>query len=234
LQNGTVDSAFAGALDRPPTSTHEVIHPVDYLGKTPVPVLNMPDVHGLLDKDWEPYDVGVMGELDVRIIAELFGGQQMAGPLAVAWDGGIYYAAHKRNAAPNVKDTAASIGIIYYSQWKNEDSARSFLKIYAGALSRKYRQLKRVELPNGDDDHQLYETNEGDVWLSLEDNGVFISEGFDRDTEKKLETMYREVQGHGAMRSARMNLPRHELTMGLTQLLPGIGVPKAALRSFVK
>ena len=42
---------------------------------------------------YNPYDIGVMGELDVRILAELFGGNQIAAQLTPAWDGGIYYAA---------------------------------------------------------------------------------------------------------------------------------------------
>ena len=229
LQSGGVDVAFAGALDRPPASSHEILHAQDYVAKTPVPVLTMPDIHGLLDKDWDPYDVGVMGELDVRIITELFGGQAMAGPLAVAWNGGIYYAAQNRNASPAMKLTPASIGTIYYSQWKNRDSARSFLKIYAGALPRKYRSLKKVDLPNGDEDHLLFTTPEGDVWLSLDDTGVFISEGFDRAVATQLETKYREVQGRGPLMQAGSQMPQHELTMGVRSLLPGIGMPRAVI-----
>ena len=229
LQARGIDVAFAGALDRPPASSHEVMHPQDYLAKTPVPVLTMPDIHGMLDKDWEPYDVGVMGELDVRIITELFGGQAMAGPLAEAWNGGIYYAAQRRNASAIVKGTPGSIGILYYSQWKNRDSARSFLKVYASELPRKYDSLKKVDLPNGDEDHMLFTTAEGDVWLSLDETGVFISEGFDRGTAAQLEAKYRDAQGRGPLLQASTSMPQHELTMSLRSLLPGIGVPRAVV-----
>ena len=229
LARGGIDMAFAGALDRPPSSSHEVLHPEDYLQRVPVPVLTMPDIHPLLDKDWEPYDVGVMGELDVRILTELFGGQQMAGPVAVAWDGGIYYAAQRRSATPAQKATPASIGILYYSQWKNRDSARSFLKVYASQLARKYDSAKPVELPGGDADHLLFTTAEGDVWLSIEDTGVFIAEGFDRATAKQLEAKFRDAQGHGPLQTASQ--PRGELTLGLSRLLPGIGIPRAAVLS---
>ena len=231
LTSGGVDVAFAGALDRPPTSSHEVMHPDDYLHHVPVPVLVMPDIHPLLDKDWEPYDVGVMGELDVRILTELFGGQQMAAPLAVAWDGGIYYAAQRRSATPAQKATSGSIGILYYSQWKNRDSARSFLKVYASQLSRKYDSIKPVDLPGGDADHLLFTTSEGNVWLSLEDNGVFIEEGFDHGTARQLEAKFRDAQGHGPLQTAQGTLPSRELTLGLSRLLPGIGVPRAAVTS---
>ncbi len=229
LVKSGVDVAFAGALDRPPSSSHEVLHPDDYLAHTPVPVLTMPDIHAVLDKEWEPYDVGVMGELDVRIITELFGGRDMAGPLAVAWDGGVYYAAQRRNATPAQKATPGSIGVLYYSQWKNSDSARSFLKMYAGALARKYKSVQRVSLQDGDEDHLLFSTEEGDVWLSLEDTGVFLSEGFDRATAKQLETKFRDVQGHGPLRTASVATPGTELTLGISRLLPGVGMPRAAI-----
>ncbi|MGI4852489.1 MAG: hypothetical protein ACRYF4_00415 [Janthinobacterium lividum] len=227
LKSG-VDTAFAGALQRPPTSSHEIIHPDDYLAHTPISVLTMPDIHGLLDKDWEPYDVGVMGELDVRIIAELFGGRAMAGPLAVEWDGGIYYAAQRRNDSAVQKTQKGSIGVLYYSQWKNEDTARSFMNVYAGALPRKYDNIKPVEFQDGDADHLLFSTEEGDVWLSLEDNSVFVSEGYDGATAKKLDRMFRDAQGHGRLQTAGVVANRGELTLGLTRLLPGIGIPAAA------
>ncbi len=231
LQARGVDAAFAGALDRPPASSHEIMHPADYIARTPVPVLTMPDVHGLLDKDWEPYDVGVMGELDVRIITELFGGDQMAEPVAVAWDGGIYYATQRRAATAAQKTQPGSIAVLYYSQWENQDSARSFLKVYASQLPRKYNGLKQVQTPDGDDDHLLFETREGDVWLSLDDTGVFISEGYDRATAKKLETLYRDAQGHGQLQQAQQQLPQHELTTGFAHLLPGIGIPRAVVEA---
>ena len=49
-------------------------------GRIWFPLLHMPDVHPLLDADYKPYDVGVMGELDVRILTELFGGARCGGP----------------------------------------------------------------------------------------------------------------------------------------------------------
>ncbi len=230
LTKSGVDAAFTGALQRPPTSSHEILHPEDYLSHAPISVLTMPDIHGLLDKDWEPYDVGVMGELDVRIITELFGGRAMAGPLAVAWDGGIYYAAQIRNATTAQKAAKGSIGVLYFSQWKNRDSARSFMNVYAGALARKYDSIKQVEFQDGDADHLLFSTEEGDVWLSLEDNSVFLSEGYDRATAKKMDTMFRDAQGHGRLQTAGVNASAGELTLGLSRLLPGIGIPVAAVK----
>lgn len=204
LQKQGTDAAFAGALDRPPTSSHEILHPDDYLSHVPVPVLAMPDIHPLIDKGWTPYDIGVMGELDVRMTAELFGGQQIAGPLATAWDGGIYYAAQKKDTPAAQKNSTGSLGLVYLSRWKNADSARSFLRVYAAELPRKYEHLKQVASPNPDSDHLLFTSEEGDIVLTLVDRTVFISETFPRDLAAQLETKLREVQGNGVLQNASL------------------------------
>ncbi len=233
LQHGGVDAAFGGALDRPPTSSHEVMHPEDYIAHTPVPILAMPDIHPLLAKDWTPYDIGVMGELDVRITAELFGGQQIAGPLATAWDGGLYYAAQRKSASAAEKLTTGSLGLLYFSRWKNADSARSFLKVYSSQLPRKYDGLKRTDPKDADDDHQHYTTGEGDVLLTLVGNSVYISEGFDTALATQMETKLREAQGSGPLQNASLvpSQSRNELTLRFSHALGAYGVAKAAIPS---
>ena len=230
LQYGGADSAFAGALDHPPGSSHEILHPEEYLAHLPVAVLAMPDVHPLLDKEWTPLDVGVMGELDVSITAELFGGKEIAEALAPSWDGGIYYAAQRRTATTaEQRQKTESVGLMYFSRWKNADSARSFLRVYSSQLGRKYTRLKAVA--TGDDTRQTYETNEGDVVLSLGDKGLFISEGFDRETARKMEEMVRGAQGSGPVKSAVMHEPQalHETAMSLSQWLTGFGLMQSGV-----
>ena len=112
------------------------------MAHAPVPVVHLPDIHPLLDPEYTPYDVGVMGELDVRILIELFGGREMADALAPAWNGGMYYAAQRKSAVtPAEKESTASLGLIYYSSWKNRDSARSFMHTYAAQIPRKYSNV---------------------------------------------------------------------------------------------
>src|SRR5271154_1199746 len=105
------DAAFAGVLMNPPSSSFEIMHPAAYMAHAPVPVVRLPDIHPLLDPEYTPYDVGVMGELDVRILVELFGGREMADALAPAWNGGVYYAAQKKAATAAEKETTASLGL---------------------------------------------------------------------------------------------------------------------------
>ena len=105
----------------------------------------MPDIHPLIDAEYAPYDVGVMGEFDVRILTELFGGQADSdGADAGVERRDLLRGAERKSAVtPEEKDSTASIALLYESQWKNEDSARSFVRVYAGQLQRKYSGLVR-------------------------------------------------------------------------------------------
>jgi hypothetical protein len=224
------EAAFAGVLAHPPTSSFEIIHPDAYLAHTPVPVLRLPDIHPLLDADYTPYDVGVMGELDVRILLELFGGQQIANALAPEWKGGIYYAAQRKSATPAEKQTTGSLGLIYYSKWANPDSARSFLHVYAAQLPRKYSGLVRREKDEVDAKEQVYTTNEGDVLLSLNGSGVFLAEGFALPLARKLRDSIVASQSEGPLQiasSAAANPQPEELTLSWSRYLSSFGMLKA-------
>ena len=73
LTKDGVEKAFAGVLQSPPSSSYEIMTPEAYRRHLPVPLMRLPDIHPMLkDAGYEPYDVGVMGELDVRMTAELF------------------------------------------------------------------------------------------------------------------------------------------------------------------
>ncbi|HEY5056277.1 MAG TPA: hypothetical protein VII58_08960 [Acidobacteriaceae bacterium] len=220
------DAAFAGVLANPPSSSMEIMHPGAYMAHTPVPVLRLPDIHPLIDADYTPYDVGAMGEFDVQIVTELFGGKQMADALAPAWNGGIYYAAQKKSATTDqAKRNTASLGILYYSKWKNADSALSFLRVYAGELPRKYSGLAERKNDEADASEQIYSTSEGDVLLSLSDNGVFISEGFPLEMARALRERVLSVQSDAPVQVTHMDDP----AMSLVQTMAHAGVMKAAI-----
>jgi hypothetical protein len=194
------------------------MHPEAYIAHTPVPVLRLPDIHPLIDAEYTPYDLGVMGELDVRMLTELFGGREIATALSPAWDGGLYYAAQRKSAVTAAeRESAASISLLYYSRWKNADSARSFLRVYANQIPRKYSGVVRRSKDEIDDDEQVYSTNEGDVLISRSGNKVFIGEGFDLALSRKLRDSIASVQTDGPMHLA--TLPEHELSLGMVRVL---------------
>ena len=220
------EAAFAGVLANPPSSSFEIMNPAAYIAHAPVPMLRLPDIHPLIDAEYTPYDIGVMGELDVRMLAELFGGREIATALAPAWDGGLYYAAQRKSAVTTEeKDSTASISLLYYSRWKNADSARSFMRIYANQIPRKYSGVVRRSKDEADEEEQVYSTNEGDVLISRSGTKVFIGEGFNLVLSRKLRDSIASVQTDGPMHLAA--LPQHEPSLGMVRGLESLGAMNA-------
>jgi hypothetical protein len=226
------EAAFAGVLANPPSSSFEIMNPEAYMAHTPVPVLRMPDIHPLLEAEYNPYDIGVMGELDVRMLTELFGGREISTALAPAWDGGLYYAAQRKSAVTaEEKESTASISLLYYSRWKNADSARSFMRVYASEIPRKYSGVVRRSKDETDGDEQVYSTNEGDVLISRSGAKVFIGEGFNLALARKLRDSIASVQAEGPMHLTRS--PQREPSLAMARLLASLGsVNRGALQRY--
>ncbi len=221
------DAAFANVLANPPSSSFEIMNPVAYMEHVPVPVLRLPDIHPLLDAEYTPYDLGVMGELDVRMLTELFGGRDLAMALAPAWDGGLYYAAQRKSAVTAAeKASTASIGLLYYSRWKNEDSARSFMRIFGDQIPRQYSNVVRRQKDETDDE-LVFSTNEGDVLIARSGAKVYIGEGFDLALSRKLRDSIADAQSGGPVRQAE--LPQSEPALTLTKFLASFGVANGAV-----
>jgi hypothetical protein len=220
------EGAFAGVLENPPGSSFEIMNPPAFMAHVPVPVLRVPDVHALLDQEYDPYDVGVMGELDVEILGDLFAGPEIGGALAKQWDGGVYYAAQRKSATAAEKGSAASIGLVYLSRWKSAAAARKFFEIYTAELGRKYAGLKERKVDEADRDEEVYSTAEGDVELSISGNSVFVSEGYSLATARKLAVQFLAVQGTGPLQIARAEAP--ELSLSVVHALSGFGVVSSA------
>ena len=221
--------AFAGVLDRPPSTSYEIMNPNAYERKATVPLLQMPDVHSLLDAEYQPYDIGVMGELDVRILTELFGGPEVAAILTPQWKGGLYYAVQSRAATTPAQQAAtSSVALLYLSAWRSEGAAREFAKVYARELSKKYSGVLRDSAAETSSDEQVYNASEGPVLIVRQGKQVFVSESFDLTTARKLQFLFFGAQQAGEMQQAQVT--PDELTTHLTRLIASCGMMKTSLR----
>jgi hypothetical protein len=218
--------AFAGVLDRPPASSFEIMNPRAYERKVKVPVLTMPDVHPLLDAEYSPYDVGVMGSLDVRILSELFGGPQVAAALTPEWNGGIYYAVQKKSAPD--KNSTASIGLLYLSQWKSPEAAAAFAKMYADELGKQFSGVTKDAQGESGEGEQIYKTNEGPVVISTTGNSVFVSESFDLPLARKLEFLMLGAQRGSGQESVAANRAP-DLTGPMVHFFTTCGMMRSAM-----
>jgi hypothetical protein len=242
-------AAFTGALDRPPSSSWEIMNPREYeQGHVPsIPYL--PDIHALVDKTYRPYDIGQVGQLDLHILAGLFGGEDAARDLTPAWDGGIYWAGQRLNATPAEEASTKSISLFYLSVWKNPSSAQAFTRLYTEELGRKYSGLKAEETAGSASSEtdgsveQVYSTDEGPVVITRRGKLVFVSESFDLPLARKLASLILGTQGSGPLQSASLDRdtlpgdamwgaafnPGESLSAPVVRFLSNCGVTKAVV-----
>jgi hypothetical protein len=240
-------AAFTGALDRPPSSTWEIMNPREYEQGHMPSIPYLPDIHPLLDATYRPYDIGQVGELDVHILANLFGGEGPARDLTPAWDGGIYWAGQRLNATPAEQATTKSIAFFYLSIWKNAKSAEAFTRLYADELGRKYSGLKPDEAAAKDADtsdgttEKVWTTSEGPVVITQRGKLVFVAESFDLPVARKLTALILGAQGNGPLQNATNAVrgaqraaigeasPSASLTGPLVRFMANCGVTKAVV-----
>jgi hypothetical protein len=241
-------AAFAGALDHPPTSSWEIINPREY-EKHHIPAVPiLPDIHPLVDPLYKPYDIGQVGQLDLHILAEIFGGDASARDLTPAWNGGIYWAGQRLDAkTPAEQASTKSLALFYLSAWKNAASAQSFAQLYANELGRKYSGLKldldaQATTPSGVQ-QQVWTTTEGPVLITTRGNLVFVSESFPLDLARKLTTLILDAQGTGELKMAAATQPGapapaskigEPLTANLIRFFSNSGVMRAAVSSAIR
>ena len=226
LQTHGTDAAFADTLQRPPDSTWEILHPEAYARGEHAPLLAMPDLHPLLDAGWAPYDVGVMGALDVRMLAAALVDKGAGADAVQNWDGGLYYAAQSRAAKTDAeKNSTGSIALVYLSRWKTAAAAESFAALYRASLGKRYPDAQPVQAAG-----QPFETlHEGPVLVRQQDRYVFVSHSLPVPLAEQVMASMIAAQSAPEQKSAQAT-PRASLTAPLRRFFAGQGCMRAALK----
>lgn len=187
-------AAFQGVFAQPPRNTHEVFDSKAYLEHAKLTPVRIPDVRPLL-KDYEVFDSGSFGELDIRALLKQFGDKHGATDFAPAWQGGAYIAFRRNQAA--AETTTADVALLYVSHWKTAQAADHFARFYATTVGKRY-QTATIQgvppctvapCPTGAAE---VSTEEGPVIVEeWPDNTVIVSESFDSATAAKLSAAIR-------------------------------------------
>ncbi len=205
VEAGT-DAAFAGAFRDPPADSRQILQPETYLNKENFPPMPVPDFEAAAGKQYEKYDLSVMGEFDVWLLAKQYVGQESADAVGPKWRGGYYYAALKpgtpkqSDGNPTVPESA--IALAYASKWASADAAEQFAAIYAKYLPKRYKSAKEVgaatPVQNGNSAEvkvgiadrlagvHTWETDEGTVSIETRGDTMLVMEGFDSDAAAKI------------------------------------------------
>jgi hypothetical protein len=185
LVAGGKQLAYTGVLERMPQTTREIMEPQEYLAGHRVPPLLLPEL-GFLKKDYEPYDAGAVGQLDVSLLLRIYADAELDKRLSPEWRGGAYYAAGRKGAKPPDRNSSAHIGLYYISKWATEEAAQEFAKTYADALPKRYMSLHRSAADETIPGRAQYSSSDGPIFIQQTGNMVIAVESFDEENAKRL------------------------------------------------
>ena len=218
--------AFTGALDNPPSTSYQIMNPRAYEDHTPMPILTMPNIHPLIDHNYKPYDVGVMGDLDAKMLLQLTTSTKRATQIASQWDGGIYYVAQKKHAADPKSTT--SVALFYLSRWKSPATAHIFAQNYEKEINQQYPGAKLQPTSTAND--RVYSTSQGPALITITNRYVFVSESFPLPMARKLNLMLLNAQSaFTGQETAAYHPNYHDLTGGLRNFTQRAGFLRVEL-----
>jgi hypothetical protein len=198
LHKGGKKMAFAGAFTRPPRNSHEVLQPESYIQGEKLPAVGIPDMQEALSNQYDVYDSGGIGELDVRALLKQYGERKIADDVASSWQGGAYVTFRRKDKAAEMPATTGELALLYISRWKTPQAAERFARFYAGAVGQRYRSATAQAAQDCSGGNcpvstaQIV-TEEGPVIVEhWGDNSVIVSESFDAATAARLRTALRE------------------------------------------
>ncbi|HWX55349.1 MAG TPA: hypothetical protein VN176_12225 [Verrucomicrobiae bacterium] len=195
LIHGGKKQAYAGVLAHLPLTTREILEPEEYLAGRRIPPLYLPDF-GFLKKDYDAFDAGAMGELDVSVLLKQYANDETAARISTGWRGGAYYAAGRKGPKPGDANSTAHIGLLYVSKWSSEAVARDFAKVYVSALPQRYGKAEHAQTKDSTRDQ--YNTSDGPIFIERHGDLVVIVESFDEATaDKLLQAALKKAQEQG-------------------------------------
>jgi len=197
LRSGGKQKAFVSTFTNPPQTTRQIMEPQTYLSGERLEPMRLPDFASDF-KDYERFDIGAVGELDVAVLADQYAGVEASRDIYPHWRGGYYYAARPKG------DPTAPLALVYVSRWSNGEGAARFAAIYAKALAKRYKHVHAVAEeghPPGDlaglttlTGAHTWLTEEGPVVIDVRGDTVLITESLDGPTTERLQ---QEVLGAG-------------------------------------
>ena len=217
LQKRGKHAAFQGVFAQPPRNTHEVFDSNAYLERAKLGPVAIPDVRSVLNGNYEVFDFGSFGELDVRALLKQFGDKHGATDFAPAWQGGSYVAFRKAQVPKDAEVKTTDVALLYVSRWKTTAAAEHFARFYATSVAKRYNNALVQDVPKCATapcpvGAALVSTEEGPVIVEeWPDNTVIVSESFDSAMAAKLSSVIRTAptDRHAA------NLPQDELSLRL-------------------
>lgn len=192
IHKGGKKMAFPGVFGRPPRNSHEVLQPDAYINAEKLPSLGVPDLKQALDGQYDVFDSGGIGQLDVRAFLKQFGERKTADDISSAWQGGAYVTFQRKKAPAAAPATTADLALLYVSRWRTPQAAERFAHFYATAVTLRYHSAtaqpaSACTASNCPVSSVQIATEEGSVIVEhWGDNRVIVSESFDTNTASRV------------------------------------------------
>ena len=221
LHKGGRQMAFVGAFAHPPKNSHEILEPEAYIKGENLPPLGMPDFNPLLGSQYEVYDSGGIGQIDVRALMKQYNARKIADDVSSAWQGGAYVTFRRKDkAASAASATTADLALLYVSRWKTPQAAERFVRFYMSAVAQRYQAAAQQSATacsgtNCPVSRAQIMTEEGPVLIEhWGDNSVIVSESFDTTTAAKVHAAVRDQAS--SVRAA--NFSQEEIALRLYEI----------------
>jgi hypothetical protein len=217
LQKGGKKMAFAGAFARPPRSSHEILQPEAYISAEKLPPTAVPDLKQLIGEQYDVYESGGIGQLDVRAYLKQYGERRSADEVSAAWQGGAFSAFRRKKAGADAVPTTSDLATIFVSRWKTSQAAARFARFYAATVAKRYQTATPQPMTACSGEKcpvasAQYLTEEGPVVVEQwADNSVIVSESFDTNTALKI----RDAVLDGESSAHAENFPQDEIGLRL-------------------
>jgi hypothetical protein len=117
------------ALEQPPSSTEQILHPEKYLAREEPTEVRLPDLAVALGPGWRQLRSDVLGELDFRILLQQFSSPDNAALGAAGWAGDRFMLLENQQGM-NV--------LVIDSLWDTNDEAGEFFNHYVATVNRRY------------------------------------------------------------------------------------------------
>jgi hypothetical protein len=166
---------FHTVFEKPPASTHQIMHPDLYLEGIVSPKIALPETKGVLSADWKKLDENTLGEFGVLEVLKEAVEKQRAASLAAEWSADRYAIFENQTDKRTLLLLRIRLG--------SEIGAAQFFGAYSEVLDQKYASRENlVRRPN----FYSFDTPEGGVFLRCLGTDCLIFEGETRESFDRI------------------------------------------------
>jgi hypothetical protein len=166
----------SSAYSAPPDSTEQILHPEKFLRRDYPVTIELARLEEPLDKTVVRRTFDTNGEFGYLIILAEYLDKETARSAAEGWDGDQF--------ALYENPTTGNLLLAHLSIWDDESEAKEFAEVYAQRTARRYKEAK--EIPSDTPGAQMWQTEEGLVYVERRGTDVLVLEGLEETAKKKL------------------------------------------------